>query len=230
MSENEEPDPSDELRKGSEHLAGQIGPLMRQMAPYLQAQEALRRQMEPMMQAHERWRRQFEPMLQAHERLRRQMEPILRAQEAYRRQIEPIARAVEQFARIANWPKINIGPAPPYPLRLATAVDAGMHQRLPGYAQGGHTVAVAGTATATGSAPTPQASIAGQMPVKRSQRGMAALSDGEIAALVLVWLYALVLPWFASALPPEFHAMLTDGYATFAIALAITWRLLDKKQ
>jgi hypothetical protein len=59
------------------------------------------------------------------------------------------------------------------------------------------------------------------------RRGLAGLGDGETAFLVLVWLYALVLPWFGTALPPELHAMLTDGYATFAIALAVTWRLLD---
>ena len=67
--------------------------------------------------------------------------------------------------------------------------------------------------------------------VRDSRRlGLAALSDGEIVFLVLVWLYAFALPWFATRLPPEYHAMLTDDYATFAIALAITWRLLDKKR
>jgi hypothetical protein len=63
-----------------------------------------------------------------------------------------------------------------------------------------------------------------------SQRGLAVLSDGEIIFLVLVWLYALVLPWLGTALPPELHAIVTDGYATIGIALAITWRILDKKR
>ncbi len=73
------------------------------------------------------------------------------------------------------------------------------------------------------------ASESGSVEVPDSRRrGLAGLSDGEIAFLVLVWLYALVLPWFGTALPPELHAMLTDGYATFAIALAVTWRLFDK--
>jgi hypothetical protein len=73
------------------------------------------------------------------------------------------------------------------------------------------------------------ASESGSVEVRDSRRGgLAGLSDGEIAFLVLVWLYALVLPWFGTALPPELHAMLTDGYVTFAIALAVTWRLLDK--
>lgn len=49
-------------------------------------------------------------------------------------------------------------------------------------------------------------------------------------SLVLVWLYALVLPRLGTALPPELHAMVTDGYATIGIALAITWRTLDKKR
>ena len=44
-------------------------------------------------------------------------------------------------------------------------------------------------------------------------------------------LYALALPWFGSkALPPEFHAMLSDSYATIAIATGITWRILDKNK
>ena len=72
------------------------------------------------------------------------------------------------------------------------------------------------------------ASESGSVRCPTRAAALAGLSDGEIAFLVLVWLYALVLPWFGTALPPELHAMLTDGYATFAIALAVTWRLLDK--
>jgi hypothetical protein len=60
--------------------------------------------------------------------------------------------------------------------------------------------------------------------------GLAAMSDGQIAFLVLVWIYAFWLPWFGSALPPELHGMLTDGYATVAIAVAITWRITDKRK
>ena len=70
--------------------------------------------------------------------------------------------------------------------------------------------------------------VAGQGTVEKRPTGLAALSDGEIVVLVLVWLYAFVLPWFGAALPPEIHAMLSDGYATFALALGITWRILDK--
>ena len=59
---------------------------------------------------------------------------------------------------------------------------------------------------------------------------LAALSDGQIAFLVLVWLYAVWLPWVGSRLPPELHGMLTDSYATVALALTITWRMLDKRK
>jgi len=64
--------------------------------------------------------------------------------------------------------------------------------------------------------------------VLESPRGLAALSDGQIVVLVLVWLFAFVLPPLGSALAPELHTVLSDSYATFAIALAITWRLADK--
>ncbi len=54
--------------------------------------------------------------------------------------------------------------------------------------------------------------------------GWLPLSDGQIVVLALVWLFAFV----RSALPPELHAALTDSYTSFAIALAITWRIRDR--
>jgi hypothetical protein len=70
--------------------------------------------------------------------------------------------------------------------------------------------------------------VSGQVTVEDRSKGLAALSDGEIVFLVLVWLYAFAAPWFGSKLPPQLHAMLSDSYATFALALAITWRIRDK--
>jgi hypothetical protein len=238
MSEDEEPGPPDEVSKGSEHLVGQVGPLMRQMEPYLQAQEA--------------WRRQMEPMIQAHERLRRQMEPILRAHEAYRRQIEPITRALEQFARIANWSKINIGPALPYPLRLANVMDAQMrellspgpatHQRSP--ALNVTTSASAEVAAAGGLALSPTVFVsdgdvftlsetASVEELDSRRRGLAGLSDGQILALVLLWLLVLVIPaaaWDAN-LPTEVQTLVVAYDGILAnVAVAITFDILGKRK
>ena len=84
---------------------------------------------------------------------------------------------------------------------------------------------VTGTASATGMG-TVAASGSVALPPMRT--GLAAMSDGEIVFLVLVWLYAVWLPWFGSRLPPELHQMLSDSLATFAIALSISWRIIDK--
>jgi hypothetical protein len=173
--------------------------------------------------------------------------------EALRRQVEPIVKAAEQFVRDARRAKGSGGPALPFPQRVALAMDAGVRELLPARKQpAAHQrsaalkVNVAMTATAevaaaAGLALSPTVYVydgdvitvseSASVEVRGSWRsGLAALSDGEILFLILVWLYALVLPWFGSALPPELHSMLTDGYATFALALAITWRLLDKKR
>ena len=247
MSEDEEPDPSDEVREGSEHLAGQVGPLMRQMGPYLQAQEAWRRQMEPMLQAHERWRRQFEPMLQAYERMRRQMEPILRAHEAYRRQAEQIfrgnealrrqaeqiAQATEQLARCASSPKIGMGLGL---LRLAGVMDTSMRELLsPGSA------ATAEVAAAGGLAPSPTVFVSsgdvataseGESVDERDsrRRALAGLSGGQILALVLVWLIAYGLPIYLYSQSPTPSTLIEGNLATVALAYDITCRILDKRK
>ena len=70
--------------------------------------------------------------------------------------------------------------------------------------------------------------VSGQIKVEDRRRGFAAFSDGEKAAFVLVWLYAVWLPWFGSRLSPELHQILSDNLATFAIALSISWRMIDK--
>jgi hypothetical protein len=196
---------------------------------------------EPAKPSESLWR-QVELILQGNDALRRQIEPIIRGNEALRRQVEPIVQTVEWLTQPGGWPL-------PFPLRLAKVMDAQMRVLLsPGPAahqtSAALNVNVAFTATAEvaaarGLALSPTVFVSGgdmatasesgpvEVPDSR-RRGLAELSDGEIAFLVLVWLYALVLPWLGTALPPELHAMLTDGYATFAIALAVTWRLLDK--
>jgi hypothetical protein len=186
--------------------------------------------------------RQVELILQGNDALRRQIDPIIRGNEALRRQVEPIVQAAEWLTQPSGWPL-------PFPLLLAKAMDAQMrvllspgpaaHQRSATLNVNVAFTATAEVAAARGLALSPTVFVSDEDTATASdsrsveapgsrRRGLAELSDGEIAVLVLVWLYALVLPWLGSALPSELHAMLTDGYATFAIALAVTWRLLDK--
>jgi hypothetical protein len=158
--------------------------------------------------------------------------------EAIRQQVEPIVQAALQFARL-DWPKASTGPGVPLPLRLAAAVDAAMRELLPPPEPVVHQISLPGTITVSGSLALRPMRFVGDAEVvtapegkavqaPQPRRGLAALSDGEIVALVLVWLYAVWLPWFGSRLPPELHGMLSDSLATFAIALAITWRIRDK--
>ncbi len=221
-----------ELADANARLLRQTGPAIQQILP-------LARHMEPHIQFAAARMRELEPLIREHEALRRRMEPYL-GSEAGRRQIALIAEAAAQMARIGPWPKTG-GGALPLPLRLAAAVDADMRDLLPAREPVVHQMTLAttvtgtadltgvGTVTGTGNVALPPMWASGQMTVKDRPKGLAALSDGGIVFLVLVWLYALVLPWFGSAaLPPELHAMLTDGYATIAIALAITWRIRDE--
>lgn len=179
--------------------------------------------------------------------------------EELRRQAEPIARAAQQFIRDARHARARGGAPLPFAQRIALAVDAGIrellptrepavfhlacHGTLPGAASLNGVGTLAGVAVADAAALVGVRTIminacfaaapmrsAAQGTRKKRLRGLAELSDGQIVFLVFVWIYAVFLPWFGSALPPELHGMLTDGYATFALALAITWRMLDKKR
>lgn len=254
MSEDNEPDPSAQPATGSERRADQNVLLIRQTESFLQAHEAMRRQMEPVVQAHEFLRRQFEPILLAHEALRRQMEPLLQTHEMFRRLGESIAQAMEQFACIASWPRINIGPALPYTLRLANAMDAQMRELLsPGPAA--HQIsatlnanvaitATAEVAAAQGFALSPTVLVPGGDVATASEsasvdvidlrrRGLVGLGDGQILALVLVWLLVLVIPaaaWDAN-LKPEIQA-LVDAYDGILanVAVAITFDILGKRK
>jgi hypothetical protein len=170
--------------------------------------------------------------------------------EALRRQLEPIVQAAEQFVRDARQAQVDGGPVLPFAQRLALVLDAGIrelrpqpkrpvaHQRTAGlvvnvsFAVSAKVTAgaglvvepVFGAVSKDVAAGTETASVE----VLDPRRGLAALSDGQIVVLVLVWLFAFVLPMAGSALPSELHAALSDSYATFAIALAITWRIRDR--
>jgi hypothetical protein len=65
--------------------------------------------------------------------------------------------------------------------------------------------------------------------VRRDAR-LAGLNAGQVLVLVLVWLFTFGLPAAQLVLPPKAQSVLTNDYATFAIALAITWRILDKRE
>ena len=168
---------------------------------------------------------------------------LAKGSEALRRQVEPIVQAAEQLVRDARRAKTSGVPALPFAQRVALAVDAGIRELLPApESLAINCVVYARVATATATVPSPTvnatATLAGEgtvtasgsVALPRMRTGLAAMSDGQIAALVLVWLYAFMLPWFGAALPPEFHAVLSDHYATIAIALAITWRIRDKSE
>ncbi len=160
--------------------------------------------------------------------------------EALRRQMESIVQAAEQFAASGSARPLAQGITRAVGELLSAPKRPVAHQAIAELAVAVGAAASA-TVTASGSLTLPPmvlvadgdvatASENGTVEVLGSRGGLAALSDGQIVFLVLVWLYALVLPWVGSALPPEFHPVLSDGYATFALALTITWRMLDKRK
>jgi hypothetical protein len=118
MSESEEPDRQAELAIPSEFMIREMERAQRMMR-YYQPQIRQIEQAQRLFRKNEhliRHAQQAQRFFQENERLIRQ------AQE--------VAQAAELFARIANWPKINIGPALPYPLRLAYAMDGQMRELL----------------------------------------------------------------------------------------------------
>jgi hypothetical protein len=147
--------------------------------------------------------------------------------------------SAERVVRDARQGKTSgIGPVAPFQQRLVRAIDAAMRELVPARQPVAHqrtasltvspVMAATATVTASFDLALPPMRFSGQATVKDRPRGFAALSDGEKAAFVLVWLYAIWLPWFGSRLPPELHGMLTDAVTNFALALAISWRMLDK--
>jgi hypothetical protein len=153
--------------------------------------------------------------------------------------VEPLVQAAEQFVRDARLAKASGGLTLPFAQRVALAFDAGMHELLPACKPPvahqtaaaltvGISMSAAATVTSSINLALPPMRVSSQRTVVKRPRGLAVPSDGQIVFLVLVWLYALVLPWMARRLSAECHDMLNDGYAAVAIALAITWRALDK--
>jgi hypothetical protein len=216
MSENEEPDwlamPSEAVRRDIE-----LGRL------FFRDNEPMIRQVQ-----------EVQRLYREHERLIRQIQPVIQAHADLRRQLEPIAQAVAQMTRIGPWLKTGGSLALPLPLRLAAAVDIAIREPVVRHVSSHDTanatdsVVAVSAITGSRSVALPPMRTSGQMTVKERPKGLAARSDGEIVFLVLIWLYALVLPWWATRLPPEYHSMLTDSYATSGLALTITLYVRDK--
>jgi hypothetical protein len=159
--------------------------------------------------------------------------------EVVRREIRPLVQAAEQFVRDARRAKTSARPTLPFAQRVALAVDAGMRELLPPQKQPTFHQATAAltvtpvmtavaTVTASISLTMQPMRVYGQATVGNRPAGLAALSDGQILALVLVWLFAVALPRMQAALPPDLQAILSNYYATVGLALIITWRIRDK--
>jgi hypothetical protein len=169
--------------------------------------------------------------------------------EAARRQIEPIVEAAHQFVHDAQRARAS-GSTLPFVQRVALAVNAGMRELLPRQPVAHRRTAsltvtpnMTATATVTASfnlAMPPMhivalgdvaaATEAASVRVLDSHRSLADRIDGRTTFLALVWLSAVVLPWLAANVPPEQQGILSDSLSTFALALAITWRIHDNSK
>jgi hypothetical protein len=156
--------------------------------------------------------------------------------DAMRRQIEPLVQTVAEFARIArpDWPKTA---TMPMPLRLAWAADSRIRELklvMPVAIQVRRpiqlSIAQPAQIVGSGSVTLPRMGVTGQLEVGDRPSRSAVRIDGQIVVLVLVWLFVFVLPLMGPDLPPKLHTMLSDSYGTFALALAITWRIRDKQR
>jgi hypothetical protein len=179
------------------------------------------------------------------EALRRQIDD---SGEALRRQVDQLVRGAEQFVRDVQRTVPGGGPVPSFQQRIVRAVGASMRELLPmsgypvRYGSFRGSIIGVGTVTGSGSVALPPMRVVADGDVitftetesvkvilDRST-GLAALTDGQIVFLVLVWLYAFMLPWFGAALPQEFHSVLNDFYGTFSLALSITCLVVTKNK
>jgi hypothetical protein len=164
------------------------------------------------------------------------LQSVLQAHAEARQQIEQIVQAAQRFAHDIRWAGTGVGL--PFPLRVALTVDAGINELVPAARDVVVTSvpgmvkveAPPGEVPVTGGFALPPTGFAGQGTVEKRTADLAALSDGQIVFLILVWLLAVVLPLLATVLPPEAHEVLTDSYATFALALTVTGLITGKSE
>jgi hypothetical protein len=64
---------------------------------------------------------------------------------------------------------------------------------------------------------------------KVGRAGVVGMSSGMILLLVFIWLAAVGLPIAQAELPATGQDVATNEIATIALALAVTWRILDKR-
>jgi len=139
--------------------------------------------------------------------------------DAVRRQIELLLQGAQQFVRDSQQAAASGGPVPPVPYRVVRAVGAAVRELAPArqpvvrhvalHDAGGaaSTLAMAGLATATGSAPMPRVSADAER------------SIGRILALVLV-----ALATWRLLVVPEHDRAAVDHYVTvlgFGLTLAV---------
>jgi hypothetical protein len=56
------------------------------------------------------------------------------------------------------------------------------------------------------------------------------MSHGLVLIIALMWLLAIGLPVAEAELPSAEQMVITNEFATFAIVLAVTWRLIEKRR
>lgn len=168
---------------------------------------------------------------------------LARGGESVRRQALPIVRAARQFVDEARAAQANTGSPLPLAQQVALAMDAGIRQVIATvqgegmgrvvYGSANLTLGLSVVASADVIRATEQAHVvileeSGKATDELSRQGRA-VRAGHLLALVLVWLLAFFLPVIGHLLPPKVQSVLTDEYATLALALGITWRMLDQR-
>ncbi len=160
-----------------------------------------------------------------------QAQPVIQAHAALWREIEPIVEAAQQFVRDAQRARASRGPALPFAQRVALAVDAGLRELLPARMDADvrpvtleASVAFPAVMVASGGLVLSPMSIAGQGTVEKRRTGLAALSDGQILALVLV---AIVTSGLL-AVPARDQATVGYDLAVIGIALTVALAIWNK--
>lgn len=153
--------------------------------------------------------------------------------EALRRQAESIVQAAEQFVSAARRAMTKGGPVPPFQQRVVRAVEASLRElrpvhRVAFYDTGAavDTLTVVKTITGSGGVTLPPMSFSGQGAVENRRSGLAERSLGQILALVVV---AIATSGLLGVQGPDRATV--DHYLTvIAVALAIAWRICDKRK
>jgi len=164
--------------------------------------------------------------------------------DAVRRKIERLVQGAEQFVRESPEASTGAGPVPPIPYRVLRAVGAAVrelgaarqpvvrHVALYDAGSAVDTLAFAGLATATASAPMPRVLTADHAGVDRRPGPLAALDAGQILALVLIWLVMLGLPFVIvdSRLSTDTKLILGFYYGVLGnLAVEITSRIIEQR-